>query len=160
MIQGRFDSMADAACARDKVVAALEKAGGKVVGYKAALTAKAVQARFKTDAPLYGVLTDRMMVADGAKVPAAFGAGPDSQGDGVSPQAETTAQTVTPEGPLLYLFGQQASPAQTTTSITRDRTDADAVARDLASGGAGNAVSTDAAAIAARQRPTQPQGPR
>ena len=75
------ETMADAACARDKVVAGLEKAGAKIVGYKAALTAKAVQARFKTDAPLYGVLTDRMIVADGAKVPAGFGAVPVYEAD-------------------------------------------------------------------------------
>lgn len=110
--------------------------------------------------------------------------GPTSQGDGVSPLAETcaraadggqpippecaalrqqaqaAAQKSTPEGTLLYLFGQQAAPTRTTSAVTRDGTDADSVARDLASEAAGSDAGSDAAAIAARQRPTPSPGPR
>lgn len=75
------DSMADAACARDKFVAGLEKAGGKIVGYKAALTAKAVQERFNASGPVYGVLLDTMIVSDGARIPAAWGARPVYEAD-------------------------------------------------------------------------------
>jgi 2-keto-4-pentenoate hydratase len=67
-------SLDDAACARDKLVQALGASHGKVVGYKAGLTAKAVQERFNASAPVSGVLLDRMILPDGAKVPAAFGA--------------------------------------------------------------------------------------
>jgi 2-keto-4-pentenoate hydratase len=70
------DTMEDAACARDRFVASLEKGGGKVVGYKAALTAKAVQERFKASAPVAGVLLDSMILKDGATVSAAYGASP------------------------------------------------------------------------------------
>ena len=75
------DSMADAVCARDKFVAALEKTGGKVVGYKAALTAKAVQERFKASAPVAGVLLESMILQDGATVPAGYGARPVFEAD-------------------------------------------------------------------------------
>lgn len=75
------ETIADAACARDRFVAVLEKGGGKPVGYKAALTAKAVQERFKADAPVHGVLLDGMILQDGATVPAAFGARPVFEAD-------------------------------------------------------------------------------
>jgi 2-keto-4-pentenoate hydratase len=77
----QVDTMADATCARDKFVAAISKAGDKVVGYKAALTAKAVQERFKASAPVAGVLLDSMILKDGATVPAAFGARPVFEAD-------------------------------------------------------------------------------
>src|SRR5918995_4776974 len=67
-------SLDDAACARDKLVQALGASHGKVVGYKAGLTAKAVQERFNANAPVSGVLLERMILKDGAKVPFAFGA--------------------------------------------------------------------------------------
>lgn len=66
-------SMADAACARDQVVEALGSTLGKTVGYKAGLTAKAVQERFNANAPVAGVLLEGMILKDGASVPAAFG---------------------------------------------------------------------------------------
>ncbi len=76
------DTLDDALCARRKLVAALEAAGGgKVVGYKAALTAKAVQERFKATEPVAGILLERMIVPDGARVPAAFGARPVFEAD-------------------------------------------------------------------------------
>ena len=75
------DTMADALCARDKFVETLKKEGGKVVGYKAALTAKAVQERFKATEPVAGVLLDTMILKDGAKVSATFGARPVFEAD-------------------------------------------------------------------------------
>lgn len=74
------ESMGDAACARDRFVAAIGK-GGKVIGYKAGLTAKAVQERFKADAPVAGILLDGMVLPDGATVPATFGARPVFEAD-------------------------------------------------------------------------------
>lgn len=98
------ESMADAACARDKVVAALEKGGGKVVGYKAALTAKAVQERFNASAPVAGILLDTMILKDGAKVPVAWGARPVFEADMllvVKDEGINTAKT--PEAALAHL---------------------------------------------------------
>ena len=76
-----IDTIEDGACARDKFVALIAKEGGAVVGYKAALTAKAVQERFKANAPVMGVLLSSMILKDGAKVPAAFGATPVFEAD-------------------------------------------------------------------------------
>ena len=49
---------------------------GKVVGYKAGLTNPAVQKRFNTDRPVWGKLYEGMVLANGAAVPATFGARP------------------------------------------------------------------------------------
>ncbi|HYF60974.1 MAG TPA: fumarylacetoacetate hydrolase [Burkholderiaceae bacterium] len=69
-------TMEGAVCARDKLVRALGASQGRVVGYKAGLTNAAVQKRFGHDAPVRGTLFERMIVADGAEVPAKFGARP------------------------------------------------------------------------------------
>ena len=71
----------DAVCARDKLVEALGGSLGKVVGYKAGLTAKATQERFNATAPVAGVLLETMILKDGASVPATFGARPVWEGD-------------------------------------------------------------------------------
>lgn len=67
---------ADAACTRAKLQAHLEKRHGAVAGYKAGLTNPAVQKRFNHDRPVWGVLYQRMLLANGASVEAAFGARP------------------------------------------------------------------------------------
>lgn len=67
-------TLADATCARDKIVQVLGSSLGRVAGYKAGLTAKAIQERFNAEAPVSGVLLEKMILPDGAKVPAAFGA--------------------------------------------------------------------------------------
>ena len=69
-------TMAGAVCGRDKLVRALGASQGRVVGYKAGLTNTAVQKRFSWNAPVRGTLFERMIVADGAEVPARFGARP------------------------------------------------------------------------------------
>jgi 2-keto-4-pentenoate hydratase len=69
-------SEADGACSRAKVNALLAPRMGRVVGYKAGLTNPAVQKRFNTDHPVWGKLYERMLLADGAEVDAAFGARP------------------------------------------------------------------------------------
>jgi 2-keto-4-pentenoate hydratase len=66
--------LGEAACARDKLVEAMRPKLGKVVGYKAGLTAKPVQERFGASAPVSGVLLESMILKDGASVPASFGA--------------------------------------------------------------------------------------
>lgn len=100
------ETMADAACARTRIVSSLVAQGQKVVGYKAALTAKAVQERFKATAPVHGVLTDRMILVDGAKVPAAFGARPLFEADLLLVVAdEGVNQAKTPEEALRFISG-------------------------------------------------------
>jgi 2-keto-4-pentenoate hydratase len=69
-------TMEGAVCGARKFIAALEPSHGKVVGYKAGLTNPAVQQRFGLSAPLKGTLLAKMLLADGAEVPARFGAGP------------------------------------------------------------------------------------
>lgn len=69
-------SMADALCGQKLLLAELAKTQGKVVGYKAGLTNPAVQKRFGYDAPIRGTLYEKMLLADGAEVPANFGARP------------------------------------------------------------------------------------
>ena len=68
--------MADAYCAQDLFVERLKPALGEAVGYKAGLTAKPVQERFGASEPARGVLLEKMLLKDGANVPAQFGARP------------------------------------------------------------------------------------
>jgi 2-keto-4-pentenoate hydratase len=67
-------SDADGECTRTKLTAMMEKAGSKLVGYKAGLTNPAVQKRFGADKPVWGKLYENMILKDGATVDAAFGA--------------------------------------------------------------------------------------
>jgi 2-keto-4-pentenoate hydratase len=69
-------SVADALCGRDRFTAFLAQQAGPVAGYKAGLTNPAVQKRFGHPAPLRGTLFRSMLLADGAEVPARFGARP------------------------------------------------------------------------------------
>jgi 2-keto-4-pentenoate hydratase len=69
-------TMADALCGRDQFTAFLGQNYGKVVGYKAGLTNPAVQKRFNHPSPVRGTLFEKMMLQDGAEVPAKFGARP------------------------------------------------------------------------------------
>lgn len=98
----------DAACARGKLVAELQGKLGKVVGYKAGLTAKAVQERFKADGPVSGVLFEKMILNDGAKLPAAYGARPVWEADMllvVKDEGINTART--PEEALRHISGMR-----------------------------------------------------
>ena len=69
-------AMADALCGRDKFTHFLGRNYGKVVGYKAGLTSPAVQKRFNYPNPVRGTLFEKMLLQDGAEVPARFGARP------------------------------------------------------------------------------------
>jgi 2-oxo-hept-3-ene-1,7-dioate hydratase len=68
-------------CAQEKLVAILEKRWGKPIGYKAALTNETVQRNFGVREPVRGVLLADMMLEDGAKLPAKFGALPRYEAD-------------------------------------------------------------------------------
>lgn len=74
-------TMDEASRIRDGLVAELSASQGKVAGYKAGLTNKAVQQRFGHNAPVRGVLLEKMLLEDGAEVPAKFGAVPIFEAD-------------------------------------------------------------------------------
>jgi 2-oxo-hept-3-ene-1,7-dioate hydratase len=63
-------TMDDAYAVQKALIAQRAAAGRKVVGWKIGLTSKAMQAALKIDIPDSGVLTDDMLIADGANVPA------------------------------------------------------------------------------------------
>jgi len=68
-------------CGRAQFEQALGTRYGRVVGYKAGLTNAAVQQRFNYPSPVRGTLFERMMLPDGAQVPARFGARPIYEAD-------------------------------------------------------------------------------
>ncbi|MBE1285156.1 MAG: hydratase [Rhodobacteraceae bacterium] len=74
-------TMEDALCTQAKVVAALQPHMGPVIGYKAGLTSKPAQERFKVDEPVGGVLYQNMMLEDGATVAVPWGARPVFEAD-------------------------------------------------------------------------------
>lgn len=74
-------TLADAACARTKLIRQLPQALGAPVGYKAVFTNPDSQRRFGVDGPAWGVMFERMMLASGARLPAKFGARPRYEAD-------------------------------------------------------------------------------
>jgi 2-keto-4-pentenoate hydratase len=74
-------TMSEALCGRAKFTALLGQGFGKVVGYKAGLTNPAVQKRFNHPSPVRGTLFEKMLLQDGAEVPAKFGARPVFEAD-------------------------------------------------------------------------------
>lgn len=74
-------TMPDAICGREKFTTFLGQRYGKVVGYKAGLTNPAVQKRFNHSSPVRGTLFEKMLLQDGAEVPAKFGARPVFEAD-------------------------------------------------------------------------------
>jgi len=74
-------SMADGECGRRRLVERLEASDNRIVGYKAGLTSRAVQERFGVASPVRGVLLEKMLLKDGADVPADFGARPVYEAD-------------------------------------------------------------------------------
>ena len=74
-------SMQDGECGRRRLVERLESSDNRIVGYKAGLTSKAVQERLGVSSPVRGVLLEKMLLTDGADVPADFGARPVFEAD-------------------------------------------------------------------------------
>ena len=74
-------TMADAICGRDKFTNFLAQNYGKAVGYKAGLTNPVAQKLFGVPHPVRGTLFERMMLREGAEVPAKFGARPVFEAD-------------------------------------------------------------------------------
>jgi 2-keto-4-pentenoate hydratase len=73
--------MRDAECGRRRLVEKLEAAENRIVGYKAGLTNARIQAQLGATGPVRGVLLEKMLLADGADVPADFGARPALEAD-------------------------------------------------------------------------------
>lgn len=74
-------TMADALCGREKFTKFLAQSYGKVIGYKAGLTNPAMQKFFNTPHPVRGTLFEKMILREGADVPAKFGARPVLEAD-------------------------------------------------------------------------------
>lgn len=72
----RLESLDDAFCAQDKVVAGLTPHFGAVIGWKIGLTAKPVQAMFGATEPVRGRIFARTILPDGSTIPVRFGAVP------------------------------------------------------------------------------------
>jgi len=69
-------SMRDGECGRQRLVERMESSENRVIGYKAGLTNRAVQEQFGVASPVRGVLLEKMLLPDGADVPADFGSRP------------------------------------------------------------------------------------
>lgn len=74
-------SMADAECGRRRLTERIDAVDNRIVGYKAGLTSKAAQERLGVTSPVRGVLFEKMLLQDGAEVPANFGARPVYEAD-------------------------------------------------------------------------------
>jgi 2-keto-4-pentenoate hydratase len=97
-------SMEEAARIRDGLVAELAASQGRVVGYKAGLTNPAVQKRFGHHSPVRGVLLEKMLLEEGAEVPAKFGAAPIFEADlAVVVKDEGINQAKTPADVIKHL---------------------------------------------------------
>lgn len=77
-------TLADAECARNRLVQELSQVLGRVVGYKAGFTNPALQERFGVKGPAWGAMFGKMIVDSGAKLPAKFGARPQYEADFVA----------------------------------------------------------------------------
>jgi 2-keto-4-pentenoate hydratase len=96
--------MEDALCMREMLVKELGLSQGKVVGYKAGLTNKAVQERFGYPQPVRGTLFEKTLLQDGAEVPAKFGSRPVFEADMVvEVKDEGINQAATPLDVLKHL---------------------------------------------------------
>ncbi|HYD67700.1 2-keto-4-pentenoate hydratase [Azospirillum sp.] len=103
---GQVENTAEAYCGQKLLVEQLGSTLGKVVGYKAGLTAKPVQERFGATEPARGVLLEGMLLKDGATVPAGFGARPVWEADMVLVVKDAAINTAkTPEEALKHISG-------------------------------------------------------
>lgn len=73
---GKDLTMEQAVCTQRRLVERLSKTQGAAIGYKAGLTSPAAQQQLGVPHPVAGVLLSKMILKDGATVPAAFGPRP------------------------------------------------------------------------------------
>lgn len=94
----------DAECGRKRLVEKLGATDNRIVGYKAGLTNAKIQAQFGVASPVRGVLLEKMLLEDGAEVPATFGARPVFEADLlVEVTGEALPEVKTPAGVLRTL---------------------------------------------------------
>lgn len=82
---------------QNSFIQSLQPSLGKTVGYKAGLTNKKIQERFKITYPLQGVLLEKMIVPSGSKISLNFGTQPRIEGDlivRVGSEKINTARTI------------------------------------------------------------------
>jgi 2-keto-4-pentenoate hydratase len=97
-------TLAQAIKVRDRFIELLMPTYGKPIGYKVGLTNKKIQAKLKIDRPVSGVLLKKMLLKDGAIVPAKFGARPIVEGDLiVRVGSEKINRAKTPQEVINYL---------------------------------------------------------
>ena len=97
-------SLKDAAKAQEEFINVISKEFGQPVGYKAGLTNPNVQKAFGLTEPVRGTLLKKMLLPDGAVVPADFGAVPLFEGDLIVRVGdEAVNQAKTPEEALKSL---------------------------------------------------------
>ncbi|UWQ79568.1 hydratase [Leisingera sp. S132] len=97
-------SIEDALCSQSKLAAALEPHMGPFIGYKAGLTSKPAQERFGATEPVRGLLYRNMMLENGAKLDAPWGAIPMVEADLVLVVADEAINTAaTPEEALAHI---------------------------------------------------------
>jgi 2-keto-4-pentenoate hydratase len=97
-------TMEQAAKIQERFVALIGKEFGEPVGYKAGLTNPQVQKVFGVNQPVRGILLKKMMLQNGAVVPANFGTVPMSEGDLlVRVKDDGINQAKTPEETLKHL---------------------------------------------------------
>jgi 2-keto-4-pentenoate hydratase len=70
---GKDLTMAEGICTQAALVQRLSKSEGKVIGYKAGLTSPTAQQQLGVPMPVMGVLLSKMILPNGASVPADFG---------------------------------------------------------------------------------------
>jgi 2-keto-4-pentenoate hydratase len=73
---GKELTMAEGVCTQANLVDLLSRTQGKVIGYKAGLTSKGAQEQLGVPMPVLGVLLSKMILPNGATVPADFGPRP------------------------------------------------------------------------------------
>lgn len=78
---GPHMSLADAECARSKVLARLQGLQGRPIGYKAGFTNPDLRKKTGASGPAWGVMFDKMMLKSGARISASYGASPASEAE-------------------------------------------------------------------------------
>lgn len=102
-------SMTVARCIQRRIVEKLAPEYGRIVGYKAGLTSKAVQERFGVDQPVRGTLLEGMILADGSIIPTDFGARPVWEADMLLVVADDDInEATTAEQAMAHIRGMHA----------------------------------------------------
>src|SRR5262249_44135564 len=78
---GRRLTMAEALVVQKEFVRRLQPTLGRPVGYKVGLVTREAQEKYGVDAPLRGVLLEKMLLANGSEVPRDFGVRPILEAD-------------------------------------------------------------------------------